>query len=77
MNKLKELDTQQYLIVVLITYLSTFVLLGSLGVRAYLIETYSKFVEFIVFLIIYVIVFIGFAYIIDWVWKALKIEKKK
>lgn len=77
MKKLKELDTIQYLIVVLITYLFTFVLLGSLGVRSYLIETYSKFVEFIVFLVIYVVVFIGFAYFIDWLWKTLKIEKKK
>lgn len=77
MKKLKELDTKQYLIVVLITYLSTFVLLGELGFRSYLIETYSKFVEFMVFLVIYVVMFIVFAHAIDWVWKTLKIKKNK
>lgn len=76
MNKLKELDTRQYLLVVLLSYLLTFGLLGALGVREYLITNYSRLVDFVVFLLIYVGAFIGLAYFVDWLWKALKIEKK-
>ena len=77
MNKLKELDTKQYLFVVLLSYLLTFGLLGALGVREYLINNYSRFVDFVVFLLIYVGAFVGLAYFVDWLWKVLKIEKIK
>lgn len=77
MNKLKELDTKQYLLVVLLSYLLTFGLLGSLGVREYLITNYSRLVDFVVFLLLYVGTFVGLAYFVDWLWKALNIEKKK
>lgn len=77
MNKLKELDTKQYLFVVLLSYLLTFGLLGALGVREYLITNYSRFVDFVVFLLIYVGTFVGLAYFADWLWKVLKIEKIK
>jgi len=77
MNKLKELDTRQYLIVVLLSYLLTFGLLGALGVREYLITNYSRFVDFIVFLMLYVGTFVGLAYFVDWLWEALNIKKIK
>lgn len=77
MNKLKELDTRQYLIVVLLSYLLTFGLLGSLGVREYLITNYSRFVDFVVFLMLYVGTFVGLAYFVDWLWEALNIKKIK
>ena len=75
MNKLKELDTKQYLLVVLLSYLLTFGLLGALGVREYLITNYSRLVDFVVFLLIYVGTFVGLAYFVDWLWKALNIKK--
>jgi hypothetical protein len=76
MNKLKGLDQVQYLLVVLLSYLLTFGLLGSLGVREYLISTYSRMVDFVVFLLIYLAVFLLLAYFVDWLWKVLKIRKK-
>ncbi|NCC78832.1 MAG: hypothetical protein EOM07_04430 [Clostridia bacterium] len=75
-NKLKGLDQVQYLLVVLLSYLLTFGLLGSLGVRDYLISTYSRLVDFVVFLLIYLAVFLLLAYVVDWLWKVLKIRKK-
>lgn len=77
MKKLAGLDKIQYLLVVLASYLLTFGLLGSLGVRDYLIENYSRAVDFVVFLLIYIISFFGFAYIVDWLWIRLGIEKRK
>lgn len=76
MNKLKGLDQVQYLLVVLLSYLLTFGLLGSLGVRDYLISTYSRLVDFVVFLLIFLAVFLLLAYVVDWLWKVLKIRKK-
>jgi len=76
MNKLKGLDQVQYLLVVLLSYLLIFGLLGSLGVREYLISTYSRMVDFVVFLLIYLAVFLLLAYFVDWLWKVLKIRKK-
>ena len=76
-KKLKELDSLQYLLVVFLSYLFTFGLLGSLGVREYIITNYSRMLDFIVFLLIYVGSFVGFAYLIDWIWKKFNIQRKK
>lgn len=76
MDKLKGLDTVQYLLAVLLSYLVTFGLLGSLGVRDYLIENYSRLVDFLAFLFFYIAAFVLFAYMVDWLWKVLKIQKK-
>ena len=76
MDKLKGLDTVQYLVVVLLSYLLTFGLLGSLGVREYLITNYSRMLDFVVFLLIYLIAFAALAYFVDWLWSVLKIRKK-
>lgn len=62
---------------VLASYLLTFGLFGSLGLRDYLIENYSRLVDFVVFLLLYIIAFFGFVYFIDWLWRKLGIENKK